>query len=325
MSRQVPPHGTEGRRKGTALRPPCACRICVRGDRIAHTRRKLNLLEGGRNLVPRDEIMGHVGELLASGMTLQSVASTAGVSPGTLRNLASGRFKTCRSAVADRLFAVRPDTFHPSSQRSALGSMRRVRALYAIGHGTNDVAAAGGMHRDSVNDLARGHITTLTERNVQRYKDAYRKLAGQQGPSKTAMRVAVRDGWAPPAAWDDDAIDDPMAHPDWTGTCGSDRGWWLHQIHRLTICAPCEAAHRAWLDELATVDHRERFAALAKAKAAASNRGEAIAENARELLRFDYTAEAAAERLGVTVNHLYQVLKRHPAPGTSTSTYEEAA
>ena len=63
-----------------------------------------------------------------------------------------------------------------------------------------------------------------------------------------ARRHAATHGWAPPAAWDDDRLDDPAAHPDWTGSCGTPSGAAAHRRDGLLpVCRPCldaAAAHQ---------------------------------------------------------------------------------
>ncbi|MFC9244585.1 hypothetical protein ACFT7S_11310 [Streptomyces sp. NPDC057136] len=120
-------------------------------------------------------------------------------------------------------------------------------------------------------------------------------------------------GWPPPAAWDDDVIDDPAALPEWTGCCGTDRGWWMHTLQKLPMCELCEAAHERWNAKHRGLEKGAFQAALMKSRASASSRGSDIAEDGRELMRLGHSYDTAAGRLGVTLNHLQQELHRHPA------------
>jgi hypothetical protein len=146
------------------------------------------------------------------------------------------------------------------------------------------------------------------------------------GTYKKVRTLAQANGWAPPGAWDDDIIDDPAAAPDWTGHCGTDRGWWMHSINDIPVCARCDAAHAQWKAERAHLATNERIRQLALAKGAASNRGATLAADARELLRITgHSVEQIAERLGVTKAHLYQELLRHPADEPATQNTDLAA
>ena len=124
--------------------------------------------------------------------------------------------------------------------------------------------------------------------------------------------IARRNGWAPPGAWDDDQIDDPQAHPEWTGECGTDRGYWVHRRQQLPMCTRCETAHEKWLTEHADLAPQARNQLQFAARISASSREADLATDARELLRLGVGIEQAAERHGVTRNHLQQALLRHP-------------
>jgi hypothetical protein len=132
------------------------------------------------------------------------------------------------------------------------------------------------------------------------------------GTYKKVRGVARAHGWAPPGAWDDDTIDDPTAHPEWTGHCGTDRGWWLHRLEDIPVCPSCEAAHAQWKAERAHLSHNERWSELGQARAQARTREADLATDARELMRYGADYEQAAGRLGVTRQHLQQALIRHP-------------
>ncbi|MCQ9186232.1 hypothetical protein KMT30_45815, partial [Streptomyces sp. IBSBF 2953] len=66
-----------------------------------------------------------------------------------------------------------------------------------------------------------------------------------QGGITRARRHALAHGWAPVGAWDDDTIDDPGAHPDWTGKCGTTEGFWAHRYIDAPACGPCRDAFNA--------------------------------------------------------------------------------
>ncbi|MFJ5785390.1 hypothetical protein [Streptomyces hydrogenans] len=149
-------------------------------------------------------------------------------------------------------------------------------------------------------------------------EDPQRHGVSQQAACRF-RNYAWTNGWAPPAAWDDDTLDDPDAIPDWTGFCGTDRGWWTHRIEHIPVCPACEQAHTDWLAAIKHLPRRERAVLVGRAQAQAHNRGAAIAENARELLALGETYETAAARIGVSRNHLQQELLRHPEQQLDTA------
>lgn len=93
------------------------------------------------------------------------------------------------------------------------------------------------------------HVTIKTR---ERVRVVYEKLAGtdplDNGMTKRnvvmARRWAAEHGWAPHWAWDDDTIEDPAAHPEWTGACGTRAGFRIHirELMRgndLPLCLAC--------------------------------------------------------------------------------------
>lgn len=316
-------HGTTARAKG---RPDagikgCPCRPC-RDAENRYEKRRRYLNDTGRTLqVSAEPVAAHLKILFAAGAGWVQLAAASNCSSATISDIRTGKSVTIRRATANKILAVHPgDALPPGLPVPTVGAVRRVRALLAIGHTCKAIYEASGVEHSTITELLNGRISMVARHVDERITKGYAKLAASPGISARSLNRATREGWAPPAAWDD--IDDPDARPDWTGHCGTDRGWHVHNIENLPMCEPCEAAHQVWLDEHAHLG-RQRNRELFAARAAASERGANLAENARELLRLDYTPEAAAERLGVTKNHLYQVLKRHPAPDTNA--YEEAA
>lgn len=311
----VPPHGSESRYKGTrsGSRPPCRCKLCTRGNRLAGIRRERARAAGEQLLIGRDILLPHILELQASGMSQALIARHAHVSQTTISYLINGHIESCHRDKALGILAVRPSQFDELSERPALGASRRARALYAIGHGRESIAAASGLSPCTIGQIANSRYTLIDGRIDAAIRLAYRTLGNSHGPSVKARRRAESQGWAPPGVWDD--IDDPDAVPDWTGHCGSDRGYWMHQRQNLPMCPRCKTAHEEWLDAHADLTvqqlNQERF----RARAAATTREADLAHDARELMRVSgLTTEQAAERLEVTRPHLHQALKRHPAP-----------
>lgn len=93
-----------------------------------------------------------------------------------------------------------------------IGVTRRRQALAAIGYGLTDLAPYFGLNCRSIG----GHTS---QRKVHRDTFAqwcrvYDLLSMTPGPNQQARKLAQRQGWPPPLAWDDDTIDDPAAKPD---------------------------------------------------------------------------------------------------------------
>lgn len=318
--RPIPPHGTAARYKGTRFgRPPCRCQPCTRANRLSGIRRARARNAGEELLISRDILLPHIQELLASSMSQGLIARRAGVSQTTISYLINGKIQSCQRDKALGILGVRPGQFDDLSERPALGASRRTQALYAIGHGRESISAACGLSVCTIGQIANSRYTLVDGRIDAAIRLAYRTLGDTPGSSIKARRRAESQGWAPVGAWDDDTIDDPATHPDWTGECGTDRGYWIHRHQRLPKCARCETAHQEWLAERAHLTpqqiNREKF----RARAAAASREADLATDARELMRLGADYEQAAARLKVTRQHLQQALLRHPAPAAETA------
>ena len=281
--------------------------------------RELNRYRGIPNRLAPDTCIQRIN-LLRQTMSWTDIATRTGTSAAHLRRIASGKEPQINRLTQDKVLAVQP-TVSPCKVIEATGSVRRVRALQARGHSQYTIAEAASSTQYRISCLAAGQ-TTIRVGYAQRIAVAYEQLAHLEGNSTRGRNNALHNGWAPPITWDDDTIDDPSAHPDWTGHCGTDRGWWLHRANNIPTCQPCQQAHDGWRDQHKHLDHKQRWAAASKARAAAASRGIAIAANARELFAQGYTTDQAALRLGVGRDRIEQELRRHP---NATNELEVAA
>lgn len=309
-------HGTTARAKGrpTTGIPGCNCPPCRRAEN-AYDKRRRFLNQTGRTLmVDTAPIAAHLRGLFAAGAGWVQLAAVSGSSTSTIHKLLTEKIPQCRRTTANKLLAIQPGDCIPDQRGiDATGTIRRVRALVALAHKCHDIDRACRIDHSVLTDLLAGRLDTVTVGLARRVDEGFRQLATSTGNSVRSLNRAVREGWAPPAAWDADTIDDPTAVPDWTGFCGTDRGWWLHRLEGIPGCQPCEQAHAAWKAEHAHLSGNERHSAIGQARAAARTREADLAEDARELMRVSgLDHEQAAARLGVTKNHLQQVLLRHP-------------
>ncbi|WP_432008669.1 hypothetical protein [Streptomyces bacillaris] len=266
-----------------------------------------------------------------AGMSFRNLSTATGVSIGTLEHLIYGvtgypPARQIRSESAAALLGYWPtlDDYADLAVIDATGTRRRMQALAALGW----IAPAVHQRINFVNVRTIANLKSreqVTARLARAVRDFYRQVCGSPAEkygvptaaAKQARTVAKRNRWADPSAWDDDTIDDPDARPEWTGCCGTDRGWWTHRQQDIPTCEACDQAHAEWKKEHGHLPRPKLMAALCASRASASRRGEAIAHDGRELLDQGYSYEHAAERLGITTQHLQQELRRHPAPGES--------
>jgi hypothetical protein len=309
-------HGTTARAKGRPSSgiPGCSCPAC-RAAENAYDKRRRYLNATGRSLmVDTAPVAAHLRHLFEADAGWSQLAAATGCSSSTLHAILTGRIAECRRATANKILAVRAGDAIPHGRMvPAVGSIRRLHALLAAGHRCLDISAASGVEHSMISDLVNERLTVVKRHVAERIDCGYRKLVNCTGTSARSKNRALRGGWAPPGAWDD--IDDPNACPEWTGYCGTDRGYWTHRQQKLPMCQRCQQAHDEWMAEHEHLGKFERNKRAFAARAAASTREADLAADAREIKRLcGVDDEQAAARLGVTRQHLQQAMLRHPAP-----------
>jgi transcriptional regulator with XRE-family HTH domain len=99
-------------------------------------------------------------------------------------------------------------------RRSAVGTTRRLRALMAIGYPQRQLAEELGSHQSWVSKLMLNDRANVNADTALRVGELYDRLSMTPGPSEETRDRAIRRGWMPPLAWDDETIDDPLAVPN---------------------------------------------------------------------------------------------------------------
>lgn len=196
----------------------CRCRPCT--DAATAWQRRFNHAKAttGRGLaVPVAPIRAHLEYLRAQGMTLREIATAAGVSPGTLDNIATGKIGRTSRRTAERIAAVRGRTHGGHGTVDATGAARRLQALAALGWDGETLAPHLDYSPNQVRHLRAPVTPTIHAATHDRVAAVYNRLQATPGTKARARALAARNGWAPPAAWDDGmgphGIDNPAATP----------------------------------------------------------------------------------------------------------------
>ena len=204
----------------------CGCLRC-RAANADYASRRNRLAAYGLStstLVDAAPVRAHVAALQAGGMGWRRIAAAAGVANGAVaRLLGHGRPPRRRITpeTAARLLAVRLH-LAPAARVDATGTVRRLRALVAIGWSQNQLADRIGWTPTNFSTLIAGTRTQVAHQTATRVRALYEHLwdqhppeagRGRQDPAARARRYAAQRGWGPPLSWDDDTIDDPAAEP----------------------------------------------------------------------------------------------------------------
>ncbi|MFD4547213.1 hypothetical protein [Streptomyces sp. NPDC058466] len=213
-TRPLPPHGSEARYQGALGRPGCRCATCLNGWTRAGQERLLAHLAGQPPKISPAEVTAHINTLTRAGMSLSCIARAADVSRDTVTEHARGQHQFIRRSRADRILAVRPEHADANSYVPALGSRRRIQALYVAGHGSYKIAR----YTDDLSPRAIDYIldgtrvmVTIATRNT--LADAYRTLANQTVKNPRTQNRAAKAGWPGPGYWDDDEFENPDFTP----------------------------------------------------------------------------------------------------------------
>lgn len=242
----------------------CRCDRCRQAARDISNHRSRQIAYGTwQPYVDAEPVRSHVQTLMDYGIGWLRIADQAGVPRSTLEKLIYGDprrgqapSKRVRPATAAKLLAIQaaPERLGATAGVDPTGTRRRIQALVAIGWPLSQIGARLGIHRSNLGKtLTAPKVRVSTERAARTlYERLWNTDPREHGVSlhsyNRARRHAATHGWAPPAAWDDDRLDDPAAHPDWTGSCGTPSGAAAHRRDGLLpVCRPCldaAAAHQ---------------------------------------------------------------------------------
>lgn len=209
----------------------CRCSACTRAQNAYNNRRnRLIAYQKWEPYVDAEPARQHVRALMSAGMGWMHIARIAGVPNGAISRLLYGDklrppSRRVRPFTAAKLLALHADfdTLADSSRINATRTRRQVQALVAIGWTLTEQGRRIGWLTSNYQKLT---CATLVEAATARIVDRmFEELSGTPAPDTVSARrardTATRHGWVPPAAWDDETIDDPAATPN-LGGVGAD-------------------------------------------------------------------------------------------------------
>lgn len=227
----------------------CRCVTCAAANSNYEQARHRDRAYGKTAYVDAAPAVEHVRALTAAGLGWKAVARRAGVAENVVGAMLYGRAdrsggapqRRARESTVAAILAVPMPTLDDLAggvRVPAIGSARRVRALIACGWSARALAARSGIDRQILDGLASGSRDCAVASTARQIRDLYEELwdvPAPDGAGKTrALRRAAAAGWAPPAAWDDEALDDPTAaEPEpstATRSASLDLDEWLHLV-----------------------------------------------------------------------------------------------
>ncbi|MGW5852136.1 hypothetical protein ACWFQ8_30025 [Streptomyces sp. NPDC055254] len=166
----------------------------------------------------------HLRRLQSCGLGLRRIAELAKVDRKRLQAVLTGRpergtgpQEQVRPALAAAVLAVEAslENLAPSTSVNAVGTRRRLQALVARGWPQARLAARLGWTPANFSTLIRADRTLV--RTALAVRDLYAAVSGQDPRAhgvdnqafSRARNAAAASSWPPPAAWDDETIDDP--------------------------------------------------------------------------------------------------------------------
>lgn len=235
------------------------------------------------------QIRHHIERLIAAHWTQAQIARAAHLAHHLIGDIRRGQ-PTVAVATAYAILSI-PLGQPPADLRDvdATGTMRRLRALVAIGWPIEQLAPRLGIWPTALGNIARGELAHVRIATAETITHRYQQLIRQPGPSNRARLLAAKKGWHGPLAWDGPAIDDPTAQPD------------VEQAIELELKREDLAAHRR-----AEIEHLASFNLSTHEIAARLDMAPGyVRDIARDI--------AAANR------------RHRPAEGAATDPYSEAA
>lgn len=191
----------------------CRCQACCAAARRYNKRLRLQKQEGKPRKVDSSRARQHVANLRAQGMPLTQIAHAAGWK----------RYQNLQEALKQdwiltrteaRILAVQPhEDMRPLVYVDATGSRRRLQALARLGWSQRKLAHHIDSDHKTTQRIQNGQLPQIRRHTAERITALYDQLWDKPGPSPRTIQHAIRQGWALPLEWDDDALDNPDATP----------------------------------------------------------------------------------------------------------------
>ncbi|GHJ21674.1 hypothetical protein [Streptomyces albus] len=205
-TKPLPPHGKRAR-----YHHGCRCQKCVDANkRYCKQYRVATLHQPIR--VDATPIIRRLEHWIDQGYSHDQIIHVTGSHRGDISKLLNGQRSVHPGVAARILSAPAPSGPPRHATTEAVGTIRRGRALHAIGYPIYTLAENLPLSANKLGRLLNRRPDTVRLSLAAAMTSLYRQLSATPGPSVLAVHHARRLGWHGPLAWDD--IDDPQAKPE---------------------------------------------------------------------------------------------------------------
>lgn len=258
----------EAKKRRQPIIPGCYCDVC-KEQRAIRKKRKYLRMTGRPSLVTRQEADEAIAKLSGyhdQGMTRFDMGAASGgrLNPGSFADWINRVNRTMNRRSYEAIMDMPYQRSTPKGSRVPMhGSMRRLNALRYAGWPCKTAIADLldiGEYARGLGALSSGKRKFVFYNTHLKIKEVYEKHIDVDPvdwgvPPHDALLAtvwAMKCGAAPAHCWDEDTIDDPEAIAEWTGLCGTARGYRIHirQAIRATpkhfACVPCLKANTVY-------------------------------------------------------------------------------
>ncbi|MFE2710543.1 hypothetical protein ACFXKI_00780 [Streptomyces mirabilis] len=149
----------------------------------------------------------------SQGYSHVQIAQAVGGNSGDISKILDGQPTIAPRVAARYLTSAGPTGIPFHATTDSTGTVRRGRALHAIGYPLYEIARGLPVNSNYLGRILDDQYPTIRAAVAEAMTARYRQLQWKPGPSHFAVHSARRRDWHGPLAWDDN-IDDPQAKPE---------------------------------------------------------------------------------------------------------------
>lgn len=209
MNADTIPHGTPS----GYTHHRCRCTPCTNAKLKYWNWREYMILTGRWNPhISTDMVRAHILNLRAQGVPDRRTAELAGVGVTSIHYILYRNGEKTTRRVGEAILSVTHDPDPPPGTKvPAWGTIRRCRALAALGWSSVEIADASGLTRSVVRHILRGRPRMVLSNTATLGASVYQELGGRFAPvsrtSKQVLEHARAEGWPTPAGWEPEWLD----------------------------------------------------------------------------------------------------------------------